>query len=152
MMKLSRLAIFVAMAAMLSSCRPPGSQEYFERASKRDASGRYAYTLDMSDTTRIYSLSLYTKLDESYPDPIMMDISFVSPSGTEYYEEVAITEDLLTESTSFFSKEGIIEYRSGFTPVEYGHWQMYISIRNHPERLCGMGVILDRKTKKDGQR
>lgn len=152
MMKFSRFTIFVAMVAMLASCRPPGSQEYFERASKRDASGRYAYTLDMSDSTRIYSLSLYTKLDESYPDPISMEISFVSPSGREYSEEVAVTEDLLTESTSFFSREGIIEYRSGFVPAEYGNWQMYILVRNHPSRLCGMGVILDRKIMKDGQR
>lgn len=151
-MQFSRVAIFVTIVAMMASCRPPGTQEYFERASKRDSSGRYAYTLDMTDSTRIYSISFYTKLDEDFQDPILMEISFVSPSGKEYMEEVAVTQDFLTETTSFFSREGIIKYRTGFTPAEFGNWQMYIMVRNHPDRLCGMGVILDRKIKKDGER
>lgn len=151
-MRFSRVVIFVTIVAMLASCRPPGTQEYFERASKRDASGRYAYTLDMTDSTRNYSISFYTKLDEDFQEPIQMTVSFVSPSGREFVEEIAVSQDLLNETTSFFSREGIIRYRTGFTPVEFGNWQMYIMVRNHPDRLCGMGVILDRKIKKDGER
>lgn len=151
-MKFSRFTIFVVMVAMMAACSPPGTQEYFERASRRDAYGRYAFTLDMTDSTRNYSISFYTKLDEDFQEPIQMDISFVSPSGREFVEEISVSQDLLSESTSFFSREGIIKYRTGFVPAEFGNWQMYILVKNHPDRLCGMGVILDRKIKKDGER
>ena len=58
-MKATRLALFAIL--LLVACRP-ASYEQFVRADQAQ-DGNYIFALDLSDSTAIYDLSLYTRVD-----------------------------------------------------------------------------------------
>ncbi len=136
----------------LSACSRPASEEIFIPVSGRDDFGRFAFAVDMSDSTSLYSVSLLTSFacrDRRFSSFRSMPLCIVweSPDGKLYEENVEIGRDEVREAS--YDKIIIYSpYRSHLKPVEYGIWNMYVKT---PEdsltkyKLYGMGIRVRRE-------
>ncbi len=148
-MKLSRLLLFVSvLLGMATSCARPTVMETFVKSNEKDELGRYGFVVDMEDSTCVYDLYLFTKVDctqqelDSIPD-IGLVMRFVSPSGSQFEEEFCIEKAAYSRHESF-SVDYMLPYRIGLVPKEYGLWQLYVTVPQEDAIIgfCGIGLQL----------
>lgn len=111
------------------SCTRPVSEEYF--VLKGDApDGVYSFTLDLSDTTVAYDLSLFVR-----PDP--RDSSGFPLTASWYQgDSLRFSEDLF-----FPAGKELVPYRSGVVMAEPGEWILRLEPCCPPAGFSGIGVI-----------
>ena len=136
-----RIPVILAAVLLLVSCREPSAREDFVAGS-----GPYIFQVDMTDTTRTYDFTFYTRLDarphllESVVD-MPLDIRWVSPSSEEFEETVWLP--LTDPYATFYSRQIRHLYRSGVVPSEPGVWALSVSVPDtlHIPGLRGLGLI-----------
>lgn len=125
-LKILALAVLVAV-----SCARPSSDELYAVS---DGSGKYEFTLDMSDSLCVYDLTFFTRLEgRTRASGFPMKIYLTSPSGTTYAENVY-----------YDASQGLkVPYRTSLSPVEYGLWTL--EARASAPGLAGLGLICTRQ-------
>ena len=148
-MKILNNALYpIFILLLFISCKEPKSYEKFILNKDKTDLGTYEFCLDMSDSTRIYDLYLYTGIDEPGKNTqIPLYITWISPSGLKYAENVCFP--MIAESRTFFSWTGKSPYRTSIVPKEYGRWYLSITAPEESEdfKLLGMGIVLEYKEK-----
>lgn len=141
---IGRALPYIVALVMVAACSEPAQMEYFCSSDDRDSLGRFCYSLDMSDSLSTYDIAFYTRIDCSPKDfdaldDVRVDVELVSPAGLSYVETVYLPVASFS-SRKRCTYDSIADYRTGLTPVEWGVWQMYLSL---PEiqGLRGIGVI-----------
>lgn len=147
-MKVKGLVTFV-LAASLLGCSRPVSYEPFIPREKSEYGDTYSFKLDLADSLISYSLSLYTRVERApfkpYPaDRLDLGLRWISPSDSSFLENVVFCLDSPVDS-AYSTKDFIFPYKDSFTPDAPGEWKLRIQVRNNPESLCGLGIILERK-------
>lgn len=140
--------VFIALFAVILgavACTRPSSVEEFRKYSQRDSLGRYCFVMDFSDSTAMFDVSFFTRIDcrpavfRSMGD-IPVEVLWTSPSGLNYGETVYIPRDSHSRSTAF-SKEYLSPYRKGLVPDEHGKWTLALTVPlERRSGLRGMGV------------
>ncbi len=144
------VVLVVAVLIAAASCSHRGEYSEFRRITQRDSLGRYAFTLDLSDSLSSYDISFYTRLDSKRAvfrnmDDISVEVTLQSPSGLLYQETVYIPKMSSTSSTAF-SKQYFMPYRTDAVPVLYGSWKMFLYVPSDMQTgLLGMGVCVNPK-------
>jgi len=135
------LLVLAAVTGLLVSCREPSVREDFIAGD-----GPFIFRVDMTDTTRTYDFTFYTRLDgrphllESVVD-MPLDIQWISPSREVYKETVWLP--LTDPHATFYSRQIRHLYRSGVVPSEPGVWALAVFI---PDSLSipglrGLGLV-----------
>ena len=142
----SALAIIALVA--LASCVEPRISEEFKPKSDRDSIGRFCFEVDMSDSLKTYDITFYTRLDCGSSTFILLqdipvNVEFVSPSGESFAEDVFLAKDRFVP-VSAGTYDAKVDYRTGCVPVEYGRWNMNITV---PEvrGMRGWGIVVSSK-------
>ena len=138
----------IIMVCILSACSAPSSTESFVRCGDR-TDGKYVFSADMSDSSEVYAMAFYTRIDCSKAEfaglkDIRADIVFVSPSGDRYGETVFFPKSAFRTSDSLtwnFSEE----YREGISPIECGLWRVEVNIPEDDDikGFRGLGMVLE---------
>ena len=132
-----RLLLILSAALLLSACREPASVETFI-----PGDGPYEFFLDMADTTVVYNLDFYTRIDvasgQEIPFEMPLLVQWKSPSDSLLREKVYLP----------LAAEVYEPYRAGVSPVEAGLWTLTVYAPSAPEGLQGLGLVLTR-TKND---
>ena len=132
--KVKNLSLILSVLLLLSACREPASVETF-----LPGEGPYSFTLDMSDTTVVYNLDFYTRVDvpfgQEIPSEMPLMIQWRSPSDSLFREKVYLP----------LSADVYEPYRAGVSPVEAGVWTLTVYAPSAPEGLLGMGLVLTKE-------
>ncbi|MBQ9889070.1 MAG: hypothetical protein IJM41_07505 [Bacteroidales bacterium] len=133
--------ILMAVVFSVASCKEPPSREKFILA-EDSVFGRYDFDVDMTDTTRTYDLTLYTRLDGAdLPDSLPVSISFVSPGGAVTESElVFFSSGAQLVDSSYFSRGLKVPYIQDFLPQEGGIWKLSVYARP-AAYLRGFGLV-----------
>lgn len=152
------LVQLIAAGLMALSCSQPLSVETFVRSSAKDASGRYPFILCMDDSLAVYSIRFFTRMDISADEfnglqDIAVDVLLESPSGKGYAERVYLGKKDFVSGRGF-AKDYNMPYRTGFRPMEYGQWNMYLTLpeKAPADMVRGMGVCLSKQIDGNGKR
>ena len=126
------------------SCREPMSVETYIHSE----TGPYAFSVDMSDTTAVYDLTIYTRLDgphryleSDFETPLT--IYWRSPSDSLYSETVYLP--LEGEDENFYSRQLMVPYREDVSPVEAGVWALTITLPSPVPGLRGLGLMTTKR-------
>lgn len=126
------------------SCREPMSVETYIHSE----TGPYAFSVDMSDTTAVYDLTIYTRLDgphryleSDFETPLT--IYWRSPSDSLYSETVYLP--LEGEDENFYSRQLIVPYREDVSPVEAGVWALTVTLPSPVPGLRGLGLMTTKR-------
>lgn len=110
--------------------------------------GPFVFSVDFSDTTAVYDLDLYTRVDATeMPAEVQLLMRWSSPSDSLYRETVYLP---LRDSSSRFRADVLVPYRSGVSPYESGVWKLTVSAPSLPEGFRGLGLVV--RKEKDGTR
>ncbi|MGM9741922.1 MAG: hypothetical protein ACI3ZC_02525 [Candidatus Cryptobacteroides sp.] len=126
------LRIVPAVASLfMASCAEPPSMEKFVRNSGRDCCGRYVFEVDMSDSSSVYSIDIYSAFtcrDEVFSGftSLPLNLMWEAPGKTVYEENVLLAGRV--SSYSHFGKNVSSAYRRGLRPVENGIWKLYLTV------------------------
>lgn len=148
-MRINHPAVIIAvLAALLTGCARPTSTEQFLKVGAKSPDGLYHFVLDLSDSLSRYDVSFYSRIDcnnikaasvRNFP----MTVTWTSPSGQKYNETVYFDVSGWTEGSGFYTKQYLIPYRMGITPVEWGEWDL--AVRVDADRFVpgfrGVGVV-----------
>lgn len=116
--------VLILSILLLAACREPSAREDFIRGE-----GPYVFRVDMTDTTRLYDFSFFTRLDarphllETVVD-MPLDIQWISPSGEVFGETVYLP--LTDPAATFYSRQIHHPYRKGVLPSEPGVWALAV--------------------------
>ena len=140
---LSLAAVALLSALLCAGCSRPVREEGFIRAQDA-AGGVYRFDVDLSDSLAAYDLKVYSRVESLFRKlPAMistpLSVSWISPSGQRYSENVWLT--LTRPGTSPYLLESEQFYRRGLVPAEYGKWTLEISPDDAPKGFSGLGVI-----------
>ena len=127
----------------LVSCKAPASYEQFVRADQA-VEGEYRFPLDLSDSTAVYDISLYTRVD---PSP-MASSRGDGQLGITVSWFSAGSEPVLRETVYLprgGEKGSSALYRSGVKPSPTGEWLIVAEPVGAPEGLRGVGIICRKK-------
>ena len=109
---------------------------------KADAkAGVYEFALDLSDSTGVYDIYLFTRVDRSASlgmegrTPQKLNISWISPTNKVWEESVYM------DMGDFRGVRQL--YRRGIVPEEDGLWTIKIKPDSLPANFRGMGIICD---------
>ena len=128
----------IAWVFLAFACRQPASVEQFIAAP-----GPYAFALDLSDSTAVWDISLFSRVDAlDAPAELALDVTWTAPSEAFFTETVYLP---LQAGTSFFSHEACVPYRSGVAPSERGVWALTVTPVEPPTGLRGVGVVTKRQ-------
>ena len=117
------------------ACSRPSSTETFLRGT-----GPYEFAVDLSDSTAVWDISLYTRVDAAdAPSEMELSATWTSPSAASFSETVYLP---LSAGTSFFSQEACVPYRSAVAPAERGLWTLTVTVPEPPSGLRGLGLIV----------
>jgi len=153
-MKGGRFILLAVMAFSLGACREPSAVEEFIPS----PDGPWIWSLDMRDSTRVYDVTFYTRVDArpaalEKVTALPMDIHWISPSGALSGETVYLPlEDTVT--STFYSRQVRHLYRSGLVPAEPGMWTLVATVPDSARvhGLRGMGVRFHHEQRGDGTR
>ena len=146
----SRIIPLIAVL-LLAACRP-ASYEQFIRADQA-TDGEFVFALDLSDSSAVYDLSFYTRIDPALmaveqPDRSLgLEVSWFAPASAapepvEGPDSVALRE---TVFLPYGGKAGSLQlYRSGVRPSPAGEWRVTVRPQAAPEGLRGIGIICKR--------
>ena len=134
-----RFLPFLLLSLSVLSCREPTSVETYIRSE----TGPFAFSVDMADTTAVYDLTFYTRLDgphryleSDFETPLT--IYWRSPSDSLYEETVYLP--LEGEDETFYSRQLIVPYREGVSPKESGIWGLTVTLPSEVPGLRGLGL------------
>lgn len=134
-----KLPAILPLLFLLLSCARPSSFETFIPA-PNVSENVYLFDVDFTDSTSLYDVSFYTKIDSPMIHPrqkesFLMDIFWVTPSDRKMQEKVY-----------YPSWEPQVLYRSGLEPSEPGIWRLAVQVPEPPVGFRGLGIIVSRKT------
>ena len=137
-----RLVEMTSVIVLCAACSNPKSVEPFVPADEDAAA--YHFTLDLSDTTLVWSLGFYGRIDGTREeleglDALPLDVLFTAPDGTEYGEQVLVPLHRDTPLSLSFDET----YRRGMKPTLPGPWELTLTAPDAPEGLTGIGIILN---------
>ena len=124
------LPLFFLLA--LLSCKEPLSREYFV-----PGEGPYEFSVSMTDTSAVYDLDFYTRVDAmAFPPETALEITWTAPSDSVFRETVYLP----------LSAEVYAPYRKACVPSEYGVWKLTVAV---PEakfigEFRGLGLVVKR--------
>ena len=139
---MSRRILHLLFAVLLAAaCREPSAREEFVAGG-----GPFLFQVDMTDTTRTYDFTFYTRLDgrphllEKIVD-MPLDIQWISPSEEVFQETVWLP--LTDPDATYYSRQIRHLYRSGVVPSEPGIWTLNVSVPDTLQipGLRGLGLI-----------
>jgi len=131
-----KLAIFLAVAALLQSCGEyPGDSVFIKACDAPE--GVYRFTVDLSDSLAAYDISFFTHISE----PLMLDVNWLSPASVP-----SLRDSVWMEPKD--RKADFALYRSGVCPAEKGAWIIEVRPSSVPKNFIGMGIVC----KKNGTR
>ncbi len=143
------LAIAVCLIAAFS-CTRPSSYEPFVLRENAEYGDTYNFDLDLSDSLAAYSLSFYTRFQRKayHPfgsDSLRLDMRWVSPS-----DSIIAVEDVLyvmsaTIDSTYTNKDCVWEYMPSLHLAESGRWRLKVQVKDQPEYMRGLGIILKRE-------
>ena len=133
---MKRLFPLILVLAVLS-CSRPSSTEQFLRGE-----GPFAFAVDMSDSTATYGFDVYTRIDaREYPAELQLDMAWKAPSDSIYRETVYLP---VNGRSTTFTHDAYAPYRDGVVPVEWGVWELVITVPDQPDGFRGMGLVVRR--------
>lgn len=128
-----KLTLILAGLVLLCACREPRSVERFVKGP-----GPFVFSVDMSDTTVVYDLDFYTRVDVPWlwgnhriPAETVLDIVWTAPSDSTFREKVYLP----------LGAKVYQPYRAGVSPREPGVWTLTVWVPQPPEGLRGMGLV-----------
>lgn len=125
---LSAMLLLVCMVA----CRQPSSEEIFLRPDQVALDGSYRFCVDMSDSTALYDVSFFTRVDGDFIGSFPVSVQVKSPSGKKIedkvYWDVSVQKVL---------------YRKDIRPYETGEWEISVYV-NNLKGLRGIGMICEK--------
>lgn len=143
-----RTVIIIVLATLSAGCARPTSTECFLKASDKSADGLYHFLLDLSDSLNRYDVSFYSRIDcnnikaasvRNFP----MTVTWTAPSGQKYNETVYFDFSAETDGSDFYTRQYLLPYWLGITPVEWGEWDL--AVRVDADRFVpgfrGIGVV-----------
>ena len=129
--------LILSVLLLAFACSRPSSTETFI-----PAPGPYEFALDLSDSTAVWDLSFYTRVDAAdAPSELELSATWTSPSAATFSETVYLP---LSAGTSFFSQEACVPYRSAVAPAERGLWTLTVTVPLPPPGLRGVGLVVAR--------
>lgn len=134
-----KVAVILAAIGLAVSCKEPLSTEKFIRGE-----GPYSFTVDMSDSTAVYSLDFYTRVDaRDCPPSLPVMISWTSPSDSVYSEGGELP---LFGRRSVFSTDVYAPFMADVSPFESGVWTLgVVPLAQLPEGFRGLGLVVSKK-------
>lgn len=146
------IALIIAFMAVMAGCSRPDSYEEFVRIEDKTADGLYHFPLDLSDSTAVYDVSFFSRIDctrlrlasiEDFP----MTVLWTSPSGVKYSEKVFFPVSSYAGSSGFYSHQYRIPYRTGIVPERKGVWDMAVRIESdrYIPGFRGLGVVCKKR-------
>ena len=114
------------LSVLACACHRPVSYERFLRS---DGSGMYEFEMDMSDSTCVYDLKFYTRLDDRDATGFPMQVRWYSPSGQLSSEQVYFD----------YASGPVAQYRLSCDPDEHGVWRMLV--RADAPGMRGLGLV-----------
>ena len=131
---------FILLLLLAAACRQPASTETFV-----PAPGPYEFALDLSDSTAVWDVSFYTRVDAARDtlSELALSATWTSPSAESFTETVYLP---LSEGTSFFSQEACVPYRTAVAPLERGCWTLTVTVPSPPPGLRGVGLVVARSS------
>lgn len=138
-MKVTRHVLFAIL--LLAGCRP-ASYEQFIRADQAPG-GEYVFALDISDSTAVYDLSFYTRVDPGLMSAAMpsgeiaLQVCWYGPADSTLVETVYLPRGGAGGSVQL--------YRSGIKPSPAGEWRLTVTPTAPPAGLRGIGIICKRR-------
>lgn len=147
-----KLVIIMVFMTMMAGCSRPDSYEQFIRIDGKGADGLYHFSLDLSDSSAVYDVSFFTRIDcsrarlssvEDFP----MTVFWTSPSGTKYSEKVYFPAGSFAGSSGYYSHQYRIPYRTGIVPEQSGGWEMAVRIESdrYIPGFRGLGVVCKKR-------
>lgn len=131
----------MVLALLVQSCSRPLSYESFIKNSDAGA-GVYEFAMDLSDTTGVYDIYLFARVDRSRllgresRVPQKLEMKWISPSKKVWDESVYM---------NMGDYRGVRQlYRKGIVPSEDGQWILQIRPEELPPAFRGMGVICEK--------
>ncbi len=136
---MKRIAATLAAMGLAVSCMEPLSTEKFIRGE-----GPYSFTVDMSDSTAVYCLDFYTRVDaRECPPSLPVVISWTSPSDSVYSESGIIP---LIGRRSVFSTDIYAPFMVDVSPYESGVWTLgVVPMAQLPKGFRGLGLVVSKK-------
>ncbi len=135
----------LSLALLLSACAEPLSTETFI-----PGAGPYVFTVDLSDSTAVYDLDLYTRLDGT-PEVLLplegacFRAEWKAPTDSVYVEKIYLP--LNRGKKSYFSSQVYESFKADWTPSACGLWTLSLRPEDRSALLPlrGMGLVLTRK-------
>ena len=134
------------LSMMLSSCCEPSVSDRFIKKSKAKDGSRYDFELVLSDSTSLYDLTLYTRLNctprqfAAMEDGFGVGAVWTSPDSLEYREVFYIPKAAFVRD-SFYSRSASMPYRRALKPAKTGIWTLsLIMLEGTPEFMDGLGL------------
>ncbi len=164
--RLPAICLLLYLLAAVSSCSHGDTRTEFTPLG-RNTDGHVRFSLDMTDTACIYTLSLIVRFHKSYSSPQLdMGITLTSPSGSQGHETVSFPSDYstvknylnghpedtrisLASSPDYYDIRWV--YRTGIVPPEAGIWEMDMDLPEDRQAILGAGVSLGRQTTDNNQ-
>ena len=124
-----RFSILLFLLLLAVACREPRSVEQFIAGD-----GPFVFRVDFSDSTAVYDMDLYTRVDAHvFPPEQALLMRWQSPSDSVYRETVYLP----------LSREVYVPYRQGVAPYEWGEWTLTVSSPSPwPVGLRGLGLVV----------
>lgn len=154
----NRLLILAVAASLMAvlSCSRPVTAEQFVRSADRDAYGRYAFDVDMSDSLSVYDISLiasFACIDRDFSSFRSMPLLLMweSPDG-RCYEGSAVLQRKALRDSSYYDKVFSDKLGERLSPVRSGMWKLYVKAPDdslEKYMMTGMGIRVDRKAIQD---
>lgn len=149
------LCATVSMIAAMS-CSRPVTAEQFVRNNERDAWGRYAFDIDMTDSLSVYDISLissFSCIDRNFSSFRSMPLRLMweAPDGRLFEDNVILSRDMLRDS-SYYDKVIADKLGESLAPVENGKWRLYVKVDEDSLKrygMTGVGIRVDRKQTQD---
>ena len=142
---MKNLLPILSAALLLSACSEPLSTETFI-----PGGGPYVFTLDLSDSTAVYDLDLFTRLDGTPEELLPLDgtslrAEWKTPVDSVYVEKLYLPLD--RGKKSYFSVQVYESFKADWTPSMYGMWTLSLRPEDRSEvlPLRGMGLVVKKK-------
>ena len=158
-------ALLTVTACMIMvSCSGKGrsdDQDFYFTTMKTGGEDQVSFDIDMSDTTRVYAISLVSRFKKDAEcRNVTFTVSLTSPSGQSGSERVTLPSDYRTVKDYIKNnpEDGRIQaasapgyyditwlYRSNIRPQEYGEWTMTVSaVPEAGAGIIGIGIIINK--------
>ena len=128
-----RKYLFILLCLLATACHEPGSQERFIKGT-----GPFVFQVNMSDTTAVYDMDIYTREDSKEILPMMeLWMRWTSPSDSSFRETVFLP----------LSTEVYTHYRADVTPFEPGVWTLTVTAPSARliHGLRGLGLVVKKR-------